>query len=171
MEARMSVHRLAWLVFGLYLVLSPMVFAQSAQDSGTAGKPPQDPVASTPPLPAVARDNLAASAALSDPDLSASLGFPVFRPGGPVSKPVVLRKVAPEYSEAARKARYHGTVLLRVVIDVEGKIVNTQVVRGIGMGLDEKAIEAVRKWKFKPAYKDGKPVAVQVSMMLDFRFL
>src|SRR5205807_2434231 len=67
----------------------------------------------------------------------------------------------PEYSREARKKKYEGVVVLMVVVTVEGKAKNIQVMKSAGMGLDEKAIEAVRKWRFKPAMKDGKPVDAQ----------
>ena len=75
----------------------------------------------------------------------------------------------PEYSPEARKKRYEGVVVLAVVVTAEGKTTDIQVIRSPGMGLDEKAIEAVRKWKFKPAMKDGKPVNVQVPIEITFR--
>jgi TonB family protein len=91
--------------------------------------------------------------------------------GGGVSAPVVLYKVDPEYSEEARKAKYSGTVVLQLVVDSSGKAQNIHVVRSLGLGLDEKAIEAVNKWKFRPGYKGGQPVAVQATIEVNFRLL
>ena len=88
-----------------------------------------------------------------------------------VTYPELLRKVEPEYSEGARKAKFQGHVSLNVEIDPAGLVSNIQVIRSLGMGLDEKAIEAVRQWKFKPAMKDGKPFTVQVEVGVDFRLL
>jgi TonB family protein len=98
-------------------------------------------------------------------------GGGVFRVGGGVTAPALLYKVEPEYSEEARKAKYQGTVVLYVEVDPSGKAVNPKVVRSLGLGLDEKAIEAVRKWKFKPGYKDGKAVTVAATIEVNFRLL
>jgi TonB family protein len=94
-----------------------------------------------------------------------------YRIGGAVSAPVLLYKVEPEYSEEARKAKYQGVVVLRVVVDSTGRVVNPQVIRSLGLGLDEKAIEAVRRWKFRPGSKDGKPVPVIAEIEVSFRLL
>jgi TonB family protein len=77
--------------------------------------------------------------------------------------------VEPEYSEEARKAKYQGTVILYVEISPGGRAVNPRVVRSLGLGLDEKAIEAVRKWEFRPGYKDGKAVTVVATIEVNFR--
>jgi protein TonB len=98
-------------------------------------------------------------------------GGGVFRVGGGVSAPQLLFKKEPEYSEEARKAKYQGTVVLAIVVDASGRATNLQVIRSLGLGLDEKAIEAVKQWKFKPGYKDGKPVAVQAQIEVNFRLL
>lgn len=95
----------------------------------------------------------------------------VYRAGNGVSSPLALYKPEPEYSEEARKAKYQGVVVLTVVIDTAGRVTNPHVVRSLGLGLDEKAIEAVGKWKFRPGYKDGHPVAVQAEVEVSFRLL
>ena len=95
----------------------------------------------------------------------------VFRIGGGVSAPQPIFKVEPEYSEEARAAGFQGTVLMSLVVDAEGAPTQIRVVRSLGMGLDEKAVEAVGKWKFRPGMKDGKPVAVFVNVEVNFRLL
>jgi TonB family protein len=95
----------------------------------------------------------------------------VFKVGGGVSQPSVLFKVDPEYSEEARKAKYSGTVMLAVIVDAEGHARDIHVVKSLGMGLDEKAIEAVEKWKFKPGIKSGQPVNVRATIEVNFRLL
>lgn len=75
----------------------------------------------------------------------------------------------PEYSEEARQAKYQGTVVLWVVIGADGRAHQVRVQRSLGMGLDEKAIEAVRQWRFQPSMKDGQAVAVQVNVEVNFR--
>lgn len=97
------------------------------------------------------------------------VGGGVFRVGGGVSAPRAIYTPDPEYSEEARKARQQGTVVLWIVIDREGKPREARVVRSLGMGLDERAIDAVRRWRFEPAQKDGRPVAVQVNVEVSFR--
>jgi len=93
------------------------------------------------------------------------------RVGNGVSAPVLLYKTEPEYTEEARLAKYQGTVLVYVEIGPDGKAHNMKVVRGLGLGLDEKAIEAVAKWKFKPGQKEGQPVTVQATIEVNFRLL
>ena len=105
------------------------------------------------------------------PGEGGGVGGGVFKVGGGVTAPSLLYKVEPEYSEEARKAKYQGIVVLYVEVDPNGRAVNPKVVRSLGLGLDEKAIEAVRKWKFRPGYKDGKPVTVAATIEVNFRLL
>jgi TonB family protein len=95
----------------------------------------------------------------------------VFRVGGGVKAPSLLFKAEPEYSEEARAAKYSGTVLLRLVVDVDGRAKNIEVVNGLGLGLDEKAVMAIQQWKFKPGEKDGVPVPVLASIEINFKLL
>src|SRR5215472_14738811 len=105
------------------------------------------------------------------PGEGGGVGGGVYRVGGGVTAPSLLFKVEPEYSEEARKAKYQGTVQLYVEVDPSGRAQNIRVVRSLGLGLDEKAIEAVRRWKFKPGYKDGRPVTVAATIDVNFRLL
>jgi len=105
------------------------------------------------------------------PGEGGGFGGGVFRVGGGVTAPVPLYKPEPEYSEEARKAKFQGTVVLTIIVDATGRPRDIKVSRSLGLGLDEKAIEAVEKWKFRPGYKDGKPVAVQASIEVNFRLL
>jgi len=105
------------------------------------------------------------------PGSGGGFGGGAFKVGGGVSQPSVLVKVDPEYSEEARKAKYSGTVLLQLVVDIDGKAKSIKVVKGVGLGLDEKAVEAVQKWKFLPGKKDGKPVPVYATVEVNFRLL
>lgn len=105
------------------------------------------------------------------PGEGGGMGGGVYRIGGGVSSPTLVYKVEPEYSEEARKAKFQGTVVLQVVVDDQGRPTNLKVVRPLGLGLDEKAIEAVQKWKFRPGYKDGKPVPVIATIEVNFRLL
>jgi len=85
--------------------------------------------------------------------------------------PVALFKAEPEYSDDARRARLSGEVLVEVVIDEHGHVRDMEVVRSLGLGLDEEAIKAVSKWRFKPATKDGKPVAILGEVTVGFHLL
>jgi len=105
------------------------------------------------------------------PGEGGGFGGGVYRIGGGVSQPVPIFRPEPEYSEEARKAKWQGEVGLRVIIDANGTPVDIRVTRSLGLGLDEKAIEAVTKWRFKPAMKDGKPVAVSANIVVNFRLL
>ena len=105
------------------------------------------------------------------PGEGGGVGGNVFRVGGGVSAPVLLFKKEPEYSEEARKAKFQGTVVLYVQVDASGKATHIKVMRSLGLGLDEKAMEAVQQWKFKPGYKDGKPVTVEATIEVNFRLL
>ncbi len=103
------------------------------------------------------------------PGRGGGIGGGVFRVGGGVSAPRVLSSPDPEYSEEARKAKYQGVCVLWLIVGPDGHPRDVRVARSLGMGLDQKAIEAVRQWKFEPALKDGKPVAVQINVEVNFR--
>jgi TonB family protein len=93
----------------------------------------------------------------------------VSRVGGGVSAPVLLSKTEPMYSEEALRAKLEGTVMLYVQIDPSGHPTNIKVVKSLGLGLDEKAVEAVQKWEFSPGKKDGKPVTIEATIDVNFR--
>jgi protein TonB len=86
-----------------------------------------------------------------------------------VTAPVAKFTPEPDFSEEARKAKYQGVVVLAAIIGPDGKPRNIHVVRSLGMGLDEKAIEKVRTWLFEPGKKNGSPVAVAMNLEVDFR--
>ncbi len=96
-------------------------------------------------------------------------GGGAYRVGGGVSAPKALFAPDPEYSEEARKAKYQGTVVLWMVVGADGRPQQVRVQRSLGMGLDEKAIEAVRQWKFEPAKLNGQAVPVQINVEVNFR--
>jgi TonB family protein len=89
--------------------------------------------------------------------------------GGGVSAPRLIYGPDPEFSEEARKAKYQGVVVLWVIVGPDGRTHEIRVARTLGMGLDEKAVEAVRVWRFEPARKNGNPVPVQVTVEVNFR--
>jgi TonB family protein len=92
----------------------------------------------------------------------------VYNPGNGVSEPTLVHRVEAEYSKAAREARTKGVVVLRIVVNAEGNVVYPEVITSLGFGLDEKALEAVRQWKFRPGYKNGKPVSVAKTVEISF---
>jgi TonB family protein len=91
-------------------------------------------------------------------------GGGTFRVGGGVSAPTIIRRVEPQYSEEARKARYQGMVVLEAIVRKDGSVEIVRVVRSLGFGLDESAIQALRQWKFRPAMMNGEPVNVSLNI-------
>lgn len=83
----------------------------------------------------------------------------------------MIYQVEPEYSEEARKAHLNGTVVLVVEVDEKGIPVNIRVTRPLGLGLDEQAVEAVNRWRFRPGRRDGRPVRVPAVIEVNFRLL
>ncbi len=102
------------------------------------------------------------------PGMGGGTGGGIFRVGGGVSAPRAIYQPDPEYSEEARKAKYQGTVVLAAVIDANGHPRDIRVARSVGLGLDEKAMEAVKTWRFEPAKKDNQAVAVLVNIEVTF---
>ncbi len=95
-------------------------------------------------------------------------GGGVFRVGLGVSPPVPIFQPEPEFSEEARKAKYQGVCTLGLVVGTDGRPTNIRVLSSLGMGLDEKAIEAVKNWKFEPGKKDGHAVATEIAVEVEF---
>lgn len=88
--------------------------------------------------------------------------------GGGVSAPQLLHSVQPEFTDEARQAKLEGVVSIQLIVDAYGNPENIQIIRHLGMGLDRKAIEAVRQYKFKPAMYQGHPVPVRLKVDVDF---
>jgi protein TonB len=106
-----------------------------------------------------------------DPAATAVREAMFYNPRGGVSAPSLLFKIDPEYSEEARKAKYSGVVILSLEVDQTGRARHLQVSKGIGLGLDERALEVVKQWRFKPGLKNGKPVIVRAQIEVNFRLL
>jgi protein TonB len=102
------------------------------------------------------------------PGSGGNMGGGVYRIGGGVRAPVVIAQVDPEFSEEARKQKFSGNVLVDLIVDEQGNPTHVRVARGVGLGLDEKAVDAVRQYRFKPATRDGKPVKVELSIEVRF---
>jgi protein TonB len=96
------------------------------------------------------------------------IGGGVYKVGGGISAPQAISSPDPDYTEEARRAKKQGTCVLWLIVDAAGHPRDLKVVRGLGLGLDAKALEAVRQWRFQPALKDGKPVDVQISVEVEF---
>jgi len=94
---------------------------------------------------------------------------PPYRVGGEVSRPEVLLTTRPEYTELARRARISGVVILEAVIDEQGNVTDTRVLKGLPMGLSKAAVDAVQTWKFKPATLGGKSVPVYYVLTVNFQ--
>jgi periplasmic protein TonB len=103
------------------------------------------------------------------PGTGGGAGGGLYHVGGGVSAPVPLNSVEAEFSDEARRAKYQGVCLISLIVDAQGNPQNPRVVRALGMGLDEKALEAVRKYKFKPAMKGSTPVPVMITVEVNFR--
>jgi protein TonB len=102
------------------------------------------------------------------PGEGGGVGGGVFRVGGGVTPPRPLNEPEAEFSEEARKAKYQGTCLVGMIVGVDGIPRNVRILSSLGMGLDEKAIEVAKKYRFEPGMKDGHPVAVEIAVEVDF---
>lgn len=91
--------------------------------------------------------------------------------GRGVTPPQLIYKVEPEFSEDARKAKHQGVVVLSIEVDASGNVRNIRVLQSLGLGLDEKASEAVMRWRFRPGLFDGKPVATEATVQVNFQLL
>jgi TonB family protein len=103
------------------------------------------------------------------PGEGGGVGGGVYSVGGNVSAPIPIYKPDPPYSEEARKAKYQGTVIVLIVIDAQGNVTDCRVVKPLGLGLDEKATETIKTWKFKPGMRNSTPVPVRMMIEVTFR--
>lgn len=102
------------------------------------------------------------------PGQGGGYGGGLYRVGGGVSPPVAIYMPQAEFSEQARMAKYQGQCVVEVVVDANGMPRNPRIVQHLGMGLDQKALEAVKQYRFKPAMLAGHPVAVDINVIVDF---
>lgn len=103
------------------------------------------------------------------PGSNGGYGGGVMNVGGGVSAPEVIHSVEPQFTPEARGANYQGVVGIQLIVDSEGNPQDVHVVRHLGMGLDQQAVEAVRHYRFRPAMYQGHPVSVQMIVDVDFR--
>jgi periplasmic protein TonB len=92
-----------------------------------------------------------------------------YRPGSGIEPPRLLREVRPQYTEEARQRSIQGEVVLEIVVRRDGTVGDVRVLRGLGHGLDRRAVEAVRQWRFSPARRHGTPVDVLVEVDVEFK--
>jgi TonB family protein len=92
-----------------------------------------------------------------------------YRPGSGIEPPSLLREVKPEYTEEARSRRVEGDVVMEIVVRRDGSVGDVRLRQGLGHGLDARAIEAVRQWRFSPATRHGAPVDVLVEVAMEFK--
>jgi TonB family protein len=92
-----------------------------------------------------------------------------FLPGTGIDPPTLLREVKPLYTDEARRRSLEGNVTLEIVVRRDGTVSDLRVLRSLGAGLDERAIEAVRQWRFSPAHRQGAPVDVIAQVSVEFR--
>jgi TonB family protein len=130
--------------------LAPLLFAAALVVTSQAAAQNSAPLSPTDP---------AVSAPATDPTLA-----PLRR-----TPPSLLTKVDPQFSEQARKAKFSGVVLVNLIVDANGLPRNVHVLRGVGMGLDESAVAAVKQYTFRPAMEGGKPVAVELNVEVNFQ--
>jgi len=140
-----SLQILPALLLAAAVLTSPTLSAQDAAPPSTSGTD-------------------AATAPATDPTIA-----PLRRIGGGVSSPEVLHTVDPLFSEQARAAKVGGVVLVTFIVDTNGRPQNVHVLRSVGMGLDESAVDAVKQYIFKPAMEDDKPVPVQLNAEVNFQ--
>jgi protein TonB len=93
----------------------------------------------------------------------------IFPPGGNVRSPELVRKVEPDYPEAARRARIEGVVILEAVITAQGGVEDVRVVHSAGPLLDSAAAAALARWRYRPATLNGRAVRVRLTVNVSFR--
>lgn len=102
------------------------------------------------------------------PGQGGGYGGGLYRVGGGVTPPKIIYQPEAEFSDQARMAKYQGQCVVEVIVDPKGMPQNPRVIQHLGMGLDQKAIEAVKQYRFKPAMLGNKPVAVDIDVIVDF---
>jgi TonB family protein len=127
------------------------------------------PFRATPQIPAAALLILLLGASAAPAQSPQPPAGEPYRVGGGISAPQKLSGASPVYTELARRSRVTGTVILEAIIDEQGNVTNVRVLKGLPMGLDQSAVEAVQTWKFKPAMLEGKPVKVYYTLTVNFQ--
>jgi TonB family protein len=141
----------------------------SSPDRGIQPVPGVSTAGATPPGTHPASATSAATGAAPAGIQNPSSEPVVYHVGAGVSAPSILSAPQPDYTDDASRARKQGNCVLSLIVDATGRARNIRVVTPLGFGLDEKAIEAVQRWRFQPGSKDGKPVNVQINVEVEFR--
>jgi TonB family protein len=123
----------------------------------------------TPSVPQPVQANESAAPAQADKDAAAKPNERATHIGGSVKPPKLIHSVDPEYTPEARKKKFNGNVQVYLWVEENGMPSHVRVVKGVGMGLDEKAVQAVSQFRFKPAMQDGKPVKVDLYIDVNFQ--
>jgi len=147
------------------VICSTLLFTKSTSQSAGQNQPPPVTIKVQPKPPATAINE-----PLPTPPEWNTL-TKVCGPKNPppcATAPLTVSAPSPSYSEEARRANYQGVCVLGVIVDADGQPKDIRVLMSLGMGLDEEAVKAVRKWKFKPAMMDGKPVKVAIQVEVAF---
>jgi TonB family protein len=92
-----------------------------------------------------------------------------YRPGSGITAPSIVHEVKPDYTDEARRRSLSGDVVLEIVVRSDGRVGAVRVLQGLGAGLDQRAVDAVRQWRFAPARRFGTPVDVLVEVAVEFR--
>lgn len=93
----------------------------------------------------------------------------VYDPGGDVTRPQIVRRVLPKFTEKSRKTHVSGSVLIGLIVNEQGDPESVEVKKSLEEDLDQEAVEAVKQWKFRPGTKQGKAVAVRLSIEIEFK--
>jgi TonB family protein len=102
------------------------------------------------------------------PEAASPTAERIFRPGKGLTAPKAIYHREPEFSEEARIAKYQGTTILMIVVDQTGVVRNVRIARPLGCGLDQRAVETVKMWKFDPAQRDGEPIEAEIAVEVSF---
>lgn len=153
-----------------------LIFAlNDAPPQSTSPAQTTPPAQTLPPAQTTAPAQTTTSAQTAHPTLNGGRAQvpghsePIYLVGNGVSPPVKTYDPRPDYTEAARQARLQGSVILQIIVKADGKVdKDIKVLQGLGMGLDEQAVATMRKWRFNPALKDDRPVAVQIKVNMSF---
>jgi TonB family protein len=151
----------AAVLFALVTISSSKLSAQSGPGSNSGIATPQPGATSAAPANSSGEASTGAGTAPAD-------AGQIKQVGGGVKAPVVIKQPEPEFSEEARHKPMNATVTVSLIVDQRGMPQNVHVTRGVGMGLDENAVKAVKQYRFKPAMENGKPVAVYLNVMVHF---
>ena len=153
----------AAVLFALVTISSSNISSQSSPASSSGSATPQPAASNAAPGDSSSAASAGAGTTAVDAGQTKSVG-------GGVSAPVLIKQVDPHFSEEARQQHTGGTVTVNMIVDQKGMPQNVRVIRGVGMGLDENAVKAVRQYRFKPAMEKGKPVAVYLNVEVQFDY-